>query len=105
MASDEFLYALDSADARAALQSLWSSWPAVTTLRPACTGLQGPSENALDFVRAVQRLSDAGLIGYEALVIGSEGPRVIDAALTARGRALMGSWLSTDGDALHQLAG
>ncbi|HVJ02715.1 MAG TPA: hypothetical protein VM662_11075 [Sphingomonas sp.] len=104
MASDEYQLALESADARAALQSLRSSWPATLTLRPASIGLRTPFEHGLDFVRAVQRLSDAGLIAYEALVVGPDGPRVIDAVLTARGRALVSSWLSTNDD-VHQLAG
>ncbi|MBO9622569.1 MAG: hypothetical protein J7500_07640 [Sphingomonas sp.] len=104
MASDEYLHALESADARAALQSLRSSWPAVLTLRPTSIGLRTPFEHGLDFVRAVQRLSDAGLIAYEALVIGPDGPRFVDAVLTARGRALVPTWLSTD-DGVRQLAG
>jgi hypothetical protein len=35
----------------------------------------------------VQTLSDTGLLSYEALLIGSEGPVLVDATLTARGRA------------------
>jgi hypothetical protein len=104
MASDEFQCALESPGARAVLQSLWSAWPAAIILRPCVAGPGSLADPALEFVQAVQRLSDAGLIGYEALVIGLDGPRLVDAALTARGRATVGTWLSAD-EPRQQLAG
>lgn len=81
-------------DARSIVDVLWSSWPAFTTLRPDDVGMAGSSARSIDFIQTVQELSDAGLICYEALIIGTSGVRVNDAALTARGRSVLGSWIS-----------
>jgi hypothetical protein len=66
---------------------LAASWPILVTLTPESVGLDGNKEATLDFLRIVQALSDTGLLSYEALLIGSDGPILIDASLTARGRA------------------
>jgi hypothetical protein len=64
---------------------LAASWPILVTLTPESVGLDGDA--TLEFLRIVQALSDTGLLSYEALLIGSDGPTLIDASLTARGRA------------------
>jgi len=66
---------------------LAASWPILVTLTPENVGLGRDEEATLEFLRIVQALSDTGLLSYEALLIGSDGPMLIDATLTARGRA------------------
>lgn len=69
---------------------LVASWPILVTLTPKNVGLAGDEESTIDFLRIVQALSDTGLLSYEALLIGSDGPVLVDASLTARGRAAFG---------------
>jgi hypothetical protein len=83
---DEPAQAFESADAKTIVDALWSNWPIVATLRAVDVGMTTP-ERVTDFIRTFQELSDAGLISYEAFVVGPGGPQVVDAALTARGRA------------------
>jgi hypothetical protein len=66
---------------------LVASWPILVTLTPENVGLADHDDATVDFLRIVQTLSDTGLLSYEALLIGSEGPVLVDATLTARGRA------------------
>ena len=66
---------------------LAANWPILVTLTPENVGLAGSEDATIDFLRIVQVLSDTGLLSYEALLIGSDGPVLIDASLTARGRA------------------
>lgn len=87
---DEPAQAFESADARTIVAALWSSWPIVATLRPADVGMDASPDRHIDFINAFQNLGDAGLITFEAFIIGPGGPQMIDAALTARGRALLG---------------
>lgn len=87
---DEPAQAFESADARTIVAALWSSWPIVATLRPADVGMDASPDRLIDFINAFQNLGDAGLITFEAFIIGPGGPQMIDAALTARGRALLG---------------
>lgn len=47
-------------------------------------------ERHIDFIKALQELGDSGLITFEAFLVGPGGPQMVDAALTARGRALLG---------------
>ncbi len=81
-------------DGVAALQNsivseLQRSWPALVTLTPDLLGLEYPGETTLDFLEAIRGLTDSGMVTCEAIIISStEGPRVIDTALTARGRAM-----------------
>ncbi|WP_135965241.1 hypothetical protein [Sphingomonas gei] len=84
---DEPAQACESADAKTIVDALWANWPMVVTLRAADVGMES-AERVTDFIRNFQDLSDAGMISYEAFVVGPGGPQVIDAALTARGRAL-----------------
>jgi hypothetical protein len=85
---DEPAQAYESADAKTIVDALWSNWPIVVTLCAADIGM-GSADRVTDFIRNFQNLSDAGLISYEAFVVGPGGPQVIDAALTARGRAVL----------------
>jgi hypothetical protein len=85
---DEPAQAYESADAKTIVDALWSKWPIVVTLCAADVGM-GSADRITDFIRNFQDLSDAGLISYEAFVVGPGGPQVIDAALTARGRAVL----------------
>ena len=87
---DEPAQAFENADARTIVAALWSSWPIVATLRPADVGMDASPDRLIDFINAFQNLGDAGLITFEAFIIGPGGPQMIDAALTARGRALLG---------------
>ncbi|WP_294056017.1 hypothetical protein [Sphingomonas sp.] len=68
---------------------LQARWPALTTLTPASIGVAEGTDATREFLRTVRELSDAGLLSYEALVVGPTGPVVIDAALTARGREVL----------------
>lgn len=87
---DEPAQAFESADAKTIVEALWSSWPIVVTLSAADVGMNAAPERHVDFIRALQELGDAGLITFEAFIVGPGGPQMIDAALTARGRALLG---------------
>jgi len=69
-----------------------ASWPTLITFTPEAIGLAALPNTKFDFLQSIQSLTDAGLMSYEALVVGSEqGPRVVDAALTARGRLIFRS--------------
>lgn len=100
---DETAQAFESADAKAIVEALWSSWPIVATLRPADVGMDETPDRLIDFIKAFQDLGDAGMITFEAFIVGPTGPQMIDAALTARGRTLIGSGISP-AVALRQLA-
>jgi hypothetical protein len=85
----EVLGALDSRCIVAIADALQRSWPGSATLTPAALDLGASVDRQHAFVSAVQGLCDRGLLAYEALLIGIGGPEVRDAALTARGRALL----------------
>ena len=69
--------------------ALQASWPALVTLTPELLGFEYPGEKTLMFLEAIQNLIDSGLVTCEAIIITSNsGPRVVDVALTARGRVL-----------------
>ncbi|OAN67275.1 hypothetical protein A7X12_00445 [Sphingomonas sp. TDK1] len=69
--------------------ALQRSWPGSATLSPTALGLEASLDRHHAFIAAIQGLCDRGLLAYEALLIGIGGPEVRDAALTARGRALL----------------
>jgi hypothetical protein len=100
---DETAQAFESADAKAIVEALWSSWPIVATLRPADVGMDDTPERLIDFIKAFQDLGDAGMITFEAFIVGPAGPQMIDAALTARGRTLIGPGM-TGAIVVRQLA-
>jgi hypothetical protein len=85
----EALGALDPRCVTAIACALQQSWPGSATLRPAQLGLDASLDRHHAFIAAIQGLCDRGLLAYEALLIGIGGPEVRDAALTARGRALL----------------
>lgn len=69
------------------LEALRASWPTPLTLSPASLRMgssQGVEER---FLRAVFYMSDHGLLSYEALLVNDGIPTLVDAMLTARGRA------------------
>lgn len=72
-----------------ATRLLHQNWPRSTALTPADIGLGGDPQAVADFLGLVEALSDAGFLSYEALVFNSDGPMLVDAALTARGRAVL----------------
>ncbi|WP_010543269.1 hypothetical protein [Sphingomonas elodea] len=76
---------------------LQQRWPGSTLLTPADVGLGRDKDSIATFLAMVESLSDSGFLSYEALVFNAEGPMVIDAALTARGRAM----LAAEGDLAH----
>jgi hypothetical protein len=102
--NDETTEAYDDSDVRTIVEALWLSWPIVATLRPADVGMHVSAERQVDFIRAFQQLNDAGMVCYEAFIVGSAGPEVVDAALTARGRARLARFVEAP-QALRQLAG
>jgi len=81
----------DSPELHALMGALLECWPAPMTLTSENVGLDGRQDSNQNFLRTVQALSDAGLLQYEALLVGAtRGPEVVDALLTARGRAAFG---------------
>lgn len=64
-------------------------WPALTVLTPSVIGLAADARAIDQFLAIVESLSDSGYLSYEALVLQADGPILIDAALTARGRAAL----------------
>ncbi|PVX30912.1 hypothetical protein [Sphingomonas pokkalii] len=80
---------IDSGCLAAIGRTLLGVWPGSTTLHPDDLGLDDSLDQQHLFIDAVQTLCDRGLLAYEALVIGIRGPELRDAALTARGRALL----------------
>lgn len=76
---------------------LLRQWPRATILTPADIGLGQDEASTASFLSIVETLSDSGYLSYEALIFNAEGPMLIDAALTARGRAMLGQQV----DAAH----
>ncbi|KTF67718.1 hypothetical protein ACNFJ7_06500 [Sphingomonas sp. HT-1] len=89
MSSDGLLGTRKDAPVESATRLLQDKWPALVVLTPESIGLPGDQGATLEFLAIVQSLSDAGFLSYEALVINADGPVVVDAALTARGRAAL----------------
>ncbi|KTF67719.1 hypothetical protein ACNFJ7_06510 [Sphingomonas sp. HT-1] len=85
----EALKTVDSVCVAAIGRTLLNVWPGSATLHPSDLGLGTSVDQQNMFISAVQTLCDRGLLAYEALVIGIRGPELRDAALTARGRALL----------------
>ncbi len=86
---NEALGALDPRCVTAIASTLQHCWPGSATLSPATLGLGTSLDRHHAFIAAIQGLCDRGLLAYEALLIGIGGPEVRDAALTARGRAML----------------
>jgi hypothetical protein len=71
------------------VSELQRSWPVLVTLTSSTLGLEYPGESTLMFLEAIRDLTDSGMVTCEAIIISSvDGPRIVDAALTARGRAM-----------------
>ena len=87
MSSQEHLVFEDGLHVTPFANVLAASWPILVTLTPESVGLARDEEATIEFLRIVQALSDTGLLAYEALLIGEDGPILVDATLTARGRA------------------
>ena len=79
------------------LRLLADAWPNTANVAPAHLGLSGRN-GGLAFLDAIEELSDGGLLGYEALMIDIYGPRIHEASITPRGRALMRSGYATELD-------
>jgi hypothetical protein len=90
MSSAERDIANDTAEMDKIVRALQANWPMLVTLTASGNGLSPSSPDLENFLSAIQLLSDDGFISYEAVVIGTGGPRLIDAGLTARGRAHFG---------------
>ncbi len=101
---DQAAQVFESADARTVVDALWTRWPIVVTLRPADVGMDETADRLIDFIKTIQQLCDAGLVTFEAFTVGPGGPQAIDAALTARGRALLGAWMHPRPPTVTQLA-
>lgn len=95
--------AFHGADAGPVVEVLWAHWPAFTVLTPADVGMDTTPARAMDFIRVLQDLSDAGLVCYEALVIRGAEVRVVDVALTARGRARLAALMDHRGPSARQV--
>lgn len=85
----EALSTLDPRCVAAIASTLQHCWPGSATLNPMGLGLGTTLDRHHAFIATIQELCDRGLLAYEALLIGVSGPEVRDAALTARGRALL----------------
>ena len=70
------------------LKLLANVWPNTADVDPAHLGLSGRT-GGLAFLDTIEELSDGGLLGYEALMIDMYGPRIHQAAITPKGRALL----------------
>ena len=86
----------DAPYSEAVASLLQASWPAFVTLTPDLIGTPEqmgvePGTDPKDrLLHTIQMLTDSGLITYEALIMSSDhGLRVIDVALTARGRSVL----------------
>ena len=80
----------DSPEFKALVRVLQARWPSPITLSCETVGLDDQPELRQALLRSVQALADGGLLQYEALLVGAtRGPEVVDAMLTARGRALL----------------
>jgi hypothetical protein len=91
MAIGEHLDWPDSPEFTALLRVLQVSWPNPVTLTCETVGIDDQPESRQNFLRSIQALADGGLLQFEALLVGAtRGPEVVDAILTARGRALLG---------------
>lgn len=89
MSVDRLARMRTGAPVECATRLLQQHWPRSTLLTPADVGLDGEETGAADFLGLVESLSDAGFLSYEALVFNSDGPMLVDATLTARGRAML----------------
>lgn len=98
MAISEHLDWPDSPEFKMLLHVLRACWPSPVTLTCETVGLDNRPESRHVFLRSVQALIDGGMLQYEALLVGAtRGPEVIDAILTARGRALGGAGSAPSG--------
>lgn len=97
--------AFQGADVRPIVDVLWAHWPAFRMLSPGDVGMDASPAQTMAFIRIVQELSDAGLICYEALVIRGTDVRLVDAALTARGRSVLSSWIGENSGSSGRLTG
>ena len=80
----------DAPYSEAVARLLQASWPAFVTLTPELVSIDPESDARDGLLHTIQLLTDSGLITYEALVMSSDhGLRVVDVALTARGRSAL----------------
>lgn len=75
-----------SAAANDLMRVLFAAWPAVATVTLDDLQAIGSTHDMREFLGAIEALNDDGMLCFEALVVGTAGPRLIDASLTARGR-------------------
>jgi hypothetical protein len=79
----------DTPEFKVLLRVLQACWPSPVTLTCETVGLENQPGSRQGFLRSIQALADSGLLQYEAILVGAtRGPEVVDAILTARGRAL-----------------
>ena len=90
MGSRESMAAGGAPGLDAVVRVLQASWPVMIRLTPVMTGIGANADSVRDFLNTMQMLIDSGLVTYEAVVVGTDGPEIVDAALTARGRAQFG---------------
>ena len=67
------------------LRHLLRRWPETVNVIPVQFGINRGG----DFLEVVHALTDSGLLSYEALISDGQGPRIVGAAITPRGRALV----------------
>lgn len=97
MPPSEVLGSIDESSLDAVIRLLQGSWPILVNLTPSRLGLDRHQEAHRAFVHTMRILTESGLMTCEAIVDDSADPEVIDAALTARGRALFEPMLRADG--------
>lgn len=79
----ESLGPIDELCLEAIVRALQESWPILKNLTAAGLDL----DPRCDFLQTVRVLTESGLVSCEGIREGEDGPEVIGAALTARGRA------------------
>lgn len=79
------------------LQTLKGVWPQCRTINyPDIGNVSDRPGNVERYIRAVQWLTDRGLISFEAMMVDTRGLSIIDSSLTPRGREYSGAYMATE---------
>lgn len=72
------------------IEFLKQKWPAAANISLRSLDMEDVEDNRLALLKVVELLGDEGIASHEALVVrNSQGPEVLGAFLTARGRAAL----------------
>ncbi len=79
------------------LQALKGVWPQCRTINYPDDGKSSDQPGTVErYIRAVQWLTDRGLISFEALMVDTRGLSIIDSSLTPRGREYSGAYVAAE---------